>query len=193
MKISPVTFGKKIPLIKCNILDWEEKKSVPALFFEVDCKDKEDLDFIKSLKNLKKYWYYSRSIAENMEKKYSGKGEASKHFYFLKTKDNGIIGISEAEKLNDKIDLYYIETNQSGKFKYAGQSMMASLGKIILKEGKNNFNVIAPAYDAYSFYTKKCGFKPGKNGLLTMPAKKIPKLIRKTELKTHSKILDIEV
>ena len=41
--------------------------------------------------------------------------------FYLQGEDNGIIGISEAEKLNDKIDLYYIETNQSGKFKYAGK------------------------------------------------------------------------
>jgi hypothetical protein len=48
MFIYPVSFGKKIPVAKCHIIDNQKKKAVPATVYEYDCKNADDVEDLKS-------------------------------------------------------------------------------------------------------------------------------------------------
>ena len=188
-----ISFGKKIPVTTCKVKDLTTKKYVPVKMYEYDCKDIED---IKEVENLPSHFGYKKVIADEMKtkkaawEKYS-LGTGVSH-YVMQDNKGVVLGIASV-KVQDSVNgVKFIQTSQNRTHKYIGQTMLASLSKIALNDGKEKFEICFPADDAISFYTNKCGFKHGKSFYhLEMSPKDMKKFVFKTQLKTHSPIVDI--
>ena len=63
MNISPVSFGKKIPISNCKVVDKKENKLINATLYEYDCKDLGDYYDVKDLKGR---WNFKDMIAEEI-------------------------------------------------------------------------------------------------------------------------------
>lgn len=191
MKNSPVSFGKKIPLYNCQVLNKQTGKYVPATFYEYDCKDREDS---VEIKNLEKKLVFRNHIAKNMENRYEDQLKGSKKTYpsvYTIMAENSTIGLAQVDDTKSKNNLDFISTSQDGSYKYAGQTMVACIGKQSLKKNKNKLTVEIPTYQAVPFY-EKLGFTREGESLLKIGKNGILNLIKKTEQTTQSPILDIE-
>ena len=183
-----ITFTGKIPIAKCQIKDRTTKESVPATFFEYDCRDIEDSIEVK---NAKRIHSFKDSIAKYMQiktKQIKGRATPDKERFFGLTTSNGeIIGIAQTKSDAQGIHINYIETDFN-HYKHAGQNMLAMIGKFNMK-GSIEKRLIIDCYteNAYDFYTKKCDFKPYEKGRkLALGPKGIRKLIQRAQTKSGS-------
>ena len=62
-----ISFGRKIPIIKCQIQDTDTGKFEPATVYQIDCKDESD---VLEIRNLPDTWQYKLGIAKNMDRKH---------------------------------------------------------------------------------------------------------------------------
>ncbi len=191
MKIS---FGKKIPITQCKIKDIEQNKFVPATFYEVDCKDKEDILEIAHLNGI---WNFKNTIVRNMKIKHDTLGlipaNELPYFYILEIGKGLILGISQVKKEGRNISVQFIESKNDNKHKYVGQVMLASLGLNVINEKKYRLIISGPTENARAFYIDKCGFKTQYNGNLKMNSKHIHRFIRQTQKKTQAPLIDIRI
>lgn len=194
MNINPISFGKKIPITQCKIRDNSLGKFVGATFYEVDCKDMEDIDEINSLKGK---WEFRRTITKKMEDIHdrleTDKNHMNNYGFYVLQKDGGeIVGLSEVKKSFPDLRLEYIESENEGKYKYVGQTMMASLGEVARQEKLKRIYIPIPVKSAVPFYIDKCGFREQKEGYaLVMNTNKSKKLKEIAETKTHAPIIDV--
>ena len=194
MNISPVSFGKKIPITQCKIRDNNSGNFVGATFYEVDCKDMEDINEINALSGK---WEFRKTIARKMEDihdlmEIDSYRSNNLGFYVLQKDGGEIVGLSEVKKSFPDLRLEYIESENEGKYKYVGQTMMASLGEVARQEKLKRIYIPIPVDSAIPFYVDKCGFREQKNGsALIMNINKTKKLKELAETKTHAPIIDV--
>ncbi len=191
MNINPISFGKKIPVAKCKVQDKNTGKFIPATFYEYDCKD--ESDFLE-IKNLSRKWTFKKHIANNMEIKHAVEtfwGEKSNsHFYVMEDANKEILGICQVDEKNEFYNIDYIESKPYNKYKYVGQSMIASIGRKLLKNKGQVLLVRTPVDDAMDFYLN-LGFTPFGDFMFKMLRPAISKLVHETEEKTNT--LDLNV
>lgn len=199
MKTYSVSFGQKIPIANCRVRNNETGKFVPAILYEYDCKDKED---IEEIKNLAGDWKFKGVVLDGMQiKKNVQEGqtiEFPNRFYALKDLGDETIGISFLYKRTNKLSktnslaVKFIETSPDKTYKYVGQAMLACHALSAMNDGYDRFEIRFPIDAAVPFYKEKCGFKDGEDEYtLEMTAKEIKKFLKKVFFKTHSKIEDI--
>ena len=192
MSISPITFGAKIPVAKCQVYDKSQNDFVGATLYEYDCFDMSDRDEIR---NLSGKWTYKDVISEAMLTKivrnFRGEESISK-FFSLKTDDGETIGICYANENARELQINYISKKMDdANHKMIGQSMLASLADYVLNS--NNFKLVikTAVSSAYDFYEKTCGFRPvddEKLSDLVMNRSEMVKFIRRTEEKMQGEI-----
>lgn len=160
MNISPISFGKKTPIMKSNIRDVLQNKSAEVTLSEYDCKD---IDDIKEVSKKCGDWTYGGNIAKDMDKKresYLGGGEKfPTHFYVVEDKHKNIIGLCETIDIGKDTNVEFLESDREAGYKYVGQTMLLAAGKKLLDRGGENLCVAHPYIGALSFYTDKCGFE----------------------------------
>lgn len=188
-----VTFGKQIPLIRCNVQDNKTKQFVPATLYETDCKNISDYETVSKAKG---DWRFKNFILSNMRNKMLVNNipglNTSDKFYLLKTDaDNSLIGIVQTCNKKDKVCIKYIESKQDGKYKYAGQNMVASLAQNSIKGNGRILIVDAPIASAIPFYIAK-GFRFYDYGKLVLPIENAYDLIEATEEKTKTPLIDLK-
>ena len=199
MKIFSVSFGQKFPIASCKVKNNETGKFVPAILYEYDCNDPEDIREIESLSN---EWKFKNAILDgmntkkNVAEKYGLKAPSS--FYALKDSKDQIIGISYLFKRTGKVSndacltVKFIETKPNKIYKYAGQAMLASHALNALNDRYDKFEIRFPTDEATLFYKDKCGFKDGEDKYtLEMATIEIKKFLRKMFFRTHGRIKDI--
>ena len=194
MSISNISFGQKIPLMKCNIKDRKKNTNIPVIISEYDCRHRSDF---KDVLCMRDDFYYFMDIACNMQDKYidqkENTGKNNSHFYIMNSEDGKNIGICQTKDVNGDVEIEYIESVQNGEYKYAGQSMIASVCKKMLESKANKVIILAPVIDCLDFYIKKCGFKPSDENFYRLEADRnnAQRLIDSTQEKTGSPILNI--
>ena len=184
-----ISFGQRIPTAVCNVLDTKENKYVPALVCELDCRDKEDIDTISSLGDS---WIHNDTIAWNMRVKHCDiKRDKSNdsRFYTLENPNGEILGVTYVDDFEKKVEVRFIETRADHRYKYVGQTLLASLGKGILDGRQSKLIIRSAVSSAKDFYEKVCGFKEIGFSDLAMNRFDIHKFIRRTEEKTQSPIV----
>ena len=192
--MNSVSFGKKIPITQCQIKDNKRNKFVPATFYEVDCTD---MNEIKEVYQAKGDWQFKNQIAATMEDKNYAMRDSfffhqSKAFYIMQKSDGEIVGMSEVTKMGPKLVLDFIESEPKGKYKYVGQTMIASLCKVMKQENRQKIYIPVPVKSAKDFYKKVCGFKDTEMGsALLLKGNRVKKLQKNVETKTHSPILEV--
>ncbi len=197
MNISPISFGKKIPIMQCNVRDVWQNKSAQVTISEYDCKDYDD---VKEVLKHCAYWTYGQNIASDMESKRERYWESGEkyptHFYVMQDKHNEIIGLCETIDIGNDTNVEFIESNSRLGYKYIGQTMLAVVGKRLLERGGENLCVAHPYIGAICFYTDKCGFNgvyDDKNFFsLFMKNHQVKDFIERVQRKTNSQILDIK-
>lgn len=187
-----ISFGAKIPIAKCQIQNTITKNFESALIYEIDCKDRSDINtFVMP----EEEWNYAKCIQGNladsmmMEAIYNVPRKSS--FYILQNKDGETLGISEVEKSADNnYNLAYLDTKKDKQYKYVGQTLLSTVTREAYKKGTKKFTVFGAALSALDFYTETCGFK--KNGPYTpiIERDEIPDFVRQTEKRTQAKIID---
>ena len=191
-----VSFGKNIPIARCQIKDLKQEKFIPATLYELDCSDKNDITEVESVFGT---WNFRNTILKEMHNKYNAKQKGSKRFqdsaFFVMKNNNGeIVGITQTSQSRKNINIELIESENEGKYKYVGQTMLAALTKAMKHIKADTLLVRLYMPQAYEFYTRKCGFKPyGYSWALYMDKPEMEKLQKKTEYKTHSQIIDLKV
>ncbi len=193
MNISPISFGKKIPITRCQIQDTNTDKFEPAIVSRIDCTDESD---ILEIKNLPDTWQYKLGIAKNMERKHhlikNFGQENDSTFYVIQDKDNQIIGLSEISETDDKVyDLTFLESNASAKKKYIGQALLAAVAEDVLRKNGTEFTIYDAVDSAYDFYKDVCGFEDILGFYLKMDRKQMNQFIEQTEDRTQGLLVDL--
>ncbi len=191
MTINSISFGRQIPLIKCHIKDKEQNKFVPATFYELDCSDEQDIETIQDMPGR---WGFRNSILctmrDIMELPESQRKYKNYSFYILKKDDGQIVGLSEVSKEGKDKVLQYIESSNRDKYKYIGQTMLASIADIAKQEKCERVYIPNALKEAYDFYVK-CGFKPCGEQTLSLPSRKAKKLKKIAEANTSAPIINL--
>ena len=190
-----ISFKAKIPISECQIYDREKKQFTNATLWEYDCKDYSD---IKHFKMNFRRWTYMEGFISGMRNKYRdfcqgllNKESEQDRFYSLELPNNYIVGFCETTDNNEKINIHYLETQRDRRYKYAGQSILASLAKKMI----NSFNdpimtIDHPANSARNFYINKCGFQPYGEKALHMYKYNMSDFVKTFEERTQSPIID---
>ncbi len=160
MNINPISFGKKIPLARCKVLDNQKQEFVDATFFEYDCKDHKDSLEISYLDGR---WAFRETIATGMERKFRrylrGKVQEPYKYYGLQTTDGKILGLCNTADYTTHTNIEYVTRDLSKDYKYIGQMMLAQIAKQTLVENKKQLIIKNPLDYCQDFYEKGCGFE----------------------------------
>lgn len=194
MNIPQISFGQKIPRYTCQIYNTETGKTVPATVYEYNCKDESDYEEVK---RLNRRWIFKENIAHGMEIKYNlqtyfnSKGTDS---FFALQKGNELLGLTQIATLNGTSNVDYITTKPNNPYKYVGQTLLACVGKQILKQNGYEMTVNTAIDSAVPFY-QRIGFK--KYGefpldVYKMNQDEIKTFIDVTELTTEAPIIDVK-
>lgn len=189
MNISSISFGRKIPRYTCQILDKTTDKYVPATIYEYNCKDESD---IEEIKKLDRKWIFKDNIVHGMNVKHSVQTyfkEKSNDSFFSIQVGKDIVGLAQICTLNGISNIDYITTKPRSEYKYVGQTLIAGIGKHMLKKDGYQMTVNTAVDDAIPFY-KKIGFHESGDYLFRMNRNDIETLIEITEFQTEAPILD---
>ena len=184
MKIPNISFGKKIPLAKCQIQNKTTGEYTPATFYEVDCKDEEDY---KEIKRLSVNWKYKYHIEDNMETKHLSP-KSNLFFYQIRGNNDKLLAMSQVEESNGIYDVNYISREPNCKYRYVGQTMLACIGREVNRKKGDRLVITRTTSDARPFYTDICGFEELGTFMLKMNNSQIAQFINQTEEKTKSPI-----
>lgn len=189
-----ISFGKQIPYIKCNVQERLSKKFEPATFYELDCKNISDYETVRKAKgNWKFMHYFLPNIRNKMLINNIPGINTSDNFYILKTdSDDKLIGIVQTKNKDNNISIKFIESQSEGKYKYAGQNMVASLAKKLIKDDGKAIFVDAPLTSALPFYIGQCGFQIHDYGKLILPIQKAGNFIKQLEEDTETRLIDLQ-
>lgn len=198
MRVSAVSFGKKIPIMQCQIKDIKQNKFVSAKLSKYDCKDYDDIiDVSRSCSR----WCFIRNITKNMQTKYEKQKyklpeKFPSDFYILENEEGKAIGLCETESSKASTNIEYIISNHNNNYKYIGQALIAMVGKAVLDRNAFRLYVANPAPSACGFYTNKCGFTRLDERSIFSPLllekDGIEKHIKIFQYRTKSEILDIK-
>lgn len=192
-----VSFGRKIPVVKCTVVDKAKNKPVSATIYCYDCADKQDYKEIQALPDV---FYYKQEFTDGMRQKYYNSvfGEEDENqFYSLETKDGNILGIAKIHFMSmlnkgKNIILDLLQSNTGSNYKYVGQSLLAGLCSKADEENlTDSIIVLYPAESAVDFYSEKCGFEKAFGEALILQEKKFSGFIESTRKKTGGKIENI--
>lgn len=162
-----IAFTSKIPIYQNRVYDKQKQSFVNSILYELDGKNIADIYYI--LNQSGNWTGYKYAIAMDLYDKYSNNqtNNNSLRVYALETGDE-TIGLAEIVTKNNTHDIQFLDCNPEKKYKYTGQTLIASIIKSILKKPNQIFKVSAPAYGARKFYIDKCGFKPALNSSLSL-------------------------
>lgn len=196
IKISNISFARKIPVASCQIKERETDNFKKATIYEYDCKDLSD---IKDLENLALTfdWEYAFEIMGHAYSKYyqTQKGDKVGQVFSMEDEAGNIVGLCDTDR-GEKTQIVYLEAHDRDKYCYIGQNFIAMLSKRALNHTKQSLTICDIQESAMDFYKKTCGFKNFiKNDRITnveVPRHELPQFIRQTE-KRCGKIIDYKL
>ena len=202
--ISNISFGQRFPLSTYRIYSSRNDAFEDATLYKLDCKNPSDFDDVESTINMGLYtkqicslmhvqrmFYLSKSkLPGDIWSEYFNEKEDKPacSFYVTKNQEGYTIGVCQTALNGNGEIIEHIETNYDKYYKYVGQGLIASLGKIMLKGNDQELAVYGPKDTAIKFYTDKCGFEYVSSNLLTMNRTQMEELVNNYENKVGSKI-----
>ena len=191
MNLTPVSFGKKIPISQCCIKDNSTQSFIPATFVELEG----DLSDLRAVSEAKGIWEYKYPIIHCMYDKISKSAKLPRKsnvsFYALVKGAGDIVGLMQVEKIINALNIDLIEAERSNKYKYVGKNMIAGLGNVLKRMPEYKIEVALPLDNALPFY-KSCGFKNTNNKFpLVIDEKEIKNLQNQLEQTTQSPFIDL--
>ena len=187
-----ISFGKKIPITTCNIYNKEAQQYERATLYEIDCNDEADIDYLLRPDGM---WEFKESIAYDAKNKYLDikycmcPNDIMNRYYSLGTKNGKVACLCETQSVYGNTNIRYIESNPDKHYKFAGQTMLASIAKLIYSTSQC-LEINIPTAWARPFYSKVCGFKEDLTGFgYELRQKDMKKFISRTEQRTKGEIL----
>ncbi len=185
-----ISFGKKIPLMQCQIVNSKTNEFVPATIFEYDCNDKKDADDINGIGG---YWFFKNEIFFNAQDKIQfPKKFQNIRIFALENKQGRTLGLMQFNETGNQCDINLLEKRFLDKHKYIGSVLLAAAAKETLKSKANKLTVSAPVPEARDFYIKGCGFKTTQTKALELEQSDINRFIKETEEKTQFPIINLQ-
>lgn len=198
MNTHPVSFGKKTPIVKCNIVNRKTEETSPATICMYDCEDRSDE---REIRNLPKYFYYKDEFADNIKKEYLKKiiepeKKQKNYFFCLQDDKQNILGIAQthfmkAPTQGNMLIVDLLQSNPKSKYKYVGQSLLSGLCARIKDGIASKMLVLYPADTAVNFYKNKCGFSSAYGDTLILPQEDFNQFIETTERKVGGRFENI--
>ncbi len=197
-----ISFGAKIPITKCKIQNRETGKTENATVYEYTCTDKSDVDKIDRIVS-KEDWEFGTDIADDawwknhtIENKDSRYGYVNDyHIYSIENNRRKTIGICETKE-TDYVNVELFETLQNKKYKFVGQSFLASLAQKASNSAKCLI-IENAAIKALGFYRDACGFtkefEEDDEISFVVDASQLQQFIQQTEQRTEGKIVCLNV
>lgn len=184
-----ITFGRKIPIMQCQVQNIKTKNFVPATVYEYDCEDKHDADNIDKISG---YWIFKPQIFFQAQDKhcFPQKYKNTK-IYSLETNAGETLGMMVLDKEDNNNNVDVLETKFLSGHKYVGKSLLAAAAQETLKGEYKKLTITYPIPEVRDFYIDSCGFHETSGRPLEMDKKELPALIKQTEAKTQTKIIDL--
>lgn len=197
-----ISFGAKIPITKCKIQNRETGKTENATVYEYTCTDKSDVDKIDRIVS-KEDWEFGTDIAddawwknhtiENKDSRYGYMNDY--HIYSIENNRRKTIGICETKE-TDYVNVELFETLQNKKYKFVGQTFLASLAQKASNCAKSLI-IDNAAIKALGFYRNTCGFtkelKEDDGISFVVDTSQLQQFIQQTEQRTDGKIVCLNV
>lgn len=189
-----LSFRAKHPISHPYVFDKEQQKFVETTLYEIDCKDKKDISYIKKQPG---NWGYLRdefiesAKCKNLVLKMDGKSNNT--FYSLENSKGNSIGFMEIRDGYKRRNLFLFVCNPDKKYKFVGQVMLSEAAKEILGKKHYVFTVDDPTDEGRNFYINNCGFKKqykGSHGL-KLTQNGIKKFIDDVKKRTQMSEIDI--
>lgn len=197
-----ISFGAKIPIAKCKIQNKETGQFENATVFEYTCTDKADVDKIKRI-IAKQDWQFGFDIFNDARwKNYAIEKDLkdcvnNTHFYSLENNRRKTIGLCETQE-NDSVVVDLFETKTKRKYRFVGQTMLATLANKVINSPASPFLVIQNALPkSLDFYKKACGFtqeiKEGDDIYFVIDKPQLQQFVKQTEQRTGGEIISLNV
>ena len=197
--LNNISFGAKIPIATCGIINKSTGESEAATIYEYDCKDFSDVETIEKIAD-ESPWEYAHCILLSANNKFNNIKKnkyTCENIYALENKDGKTLNLCCTNEGLDETTVNFIETKQKSGYKYCGQNMMATIAQKALNEFKNFIIIHRARQGAWKFYIRNCGFSP--TGIqynsseidMIMSSKRFEELVKKTEEKTGKSIIII--
>ena len=187
-----ISFKAKIPISTCNIYNKSTNKFERATIYEIDCKDEEDLSYLSNPDGM---WEFKTSITYDARSKYYESllhlnQDSQDKYYSLEAQDGTIACMCETQPFFKDTNIKYIESNPNKRYKYAGQTMLASIAKKII-DTSQNLTIHIPSFEARDFYSKVCAFNEDTTGFgYELSQKDMKNFIQRTEKRTCGEIIN---
>lgn len=197
-----ISFGAKIPITKCKIQNRETGKTESATVYEYTCTDESDVKKINRIVSSEDWefgtdiaydaWWKNHTI-ENKDNRYEYLYDY--HIYSIENNRRKTIGICETKE-SDDINVELFETLQNKKYKFVGQTFLASLAKKA-NDCEKCLIIDNAAKKALDFYRKTCGFtkeiKEDEGISFIVDTSQLPQFIQQTEQRTNGEIVCLNV
>ena len=200
-KIMQISFGKKIPIAKCNIINKKTKKPENATIFEYECNSRSDLERLSMLAEDKK-WEYGYCIWSNGYNKNHSPNSiyGQVGVYSIEDSKGRTVCICDTVEDEKEIIVKHIESRKNSPYKYAGQNMLAMLAKKVITTNREDLFINDGQPDAQDFYKVKCRFDivgsnpKDEDGIdFEMKREDIPHFLSRIEEKTKGKIISLQI
>ncbi len=189
-----ISFKAKIPLSNCNLLNMKTQQFEKATIYEINCRDKDDVDYINSAQGS---WKYKSLITRDAQNKLynfynprlsrkNKKESQVNRFYSIEDKNGNIRGLLETDLFEKDINIKFIESSPEKDYKFAAQNLLANIAKQAL-DLRRNVIVSMSHPSADKFYSEVCNFqKVGCHSTYILPFKYTKIFIRIVEKRTEA-------
>ena len=185
-----ISFGKKIPIASCQIINKVTKQQQTAIINEHDCKDISDYKYFA---NLTGEWNFKDEVAlKAWNKQNFPLTNIGTKIYSIETQNGRTIGLMETCELGKICTVEHLESHKRGLYGYTGTNLLAFLSQEKLKENARLIVITNPTKNARKFYKEHCYFKECPLIALELDRCGMKKLIQKAQSKTQSPIIDME-
>lgn len=185
-----ISFGKKIPIMQCQVQNNRTKMFVPSTVYEYDCTSKKDAYDIDEIEG---YWIFKPQIFHQAKDKCSQPIKYQNlKIYSLETNKGETLGMMVTDKDGENTDVDVLETKYMSGHKYVATSLLSAAAQETLKKGHKKLTVKQPIPDVRNFYISGCGFNETNGRTLEIKNEELKNLIERTESKTHTKLIDLK-
>ncbi|MBQ4646317.1 MAG: hypothetical protein IJB79_03110 [Candidatus Gastranaerophilales bacterium] len=166
LNIQNVSFSALIPKEKTALQNKKTGEFEPAIFCEVDCKDKNDYQIFTPLKESWEYGLCLELTSNWKYGNYANKIPDPRGHYILQKESGEILAICRTTEADGTIRIDYLESKPQTVYRFAGQMMLSRIAKEGIKKGYKKLTIPYPVEGTERFYKNACGFKEQNDGYI---------------------------
>lgn len=190
-KVQTTNFQKKL-IATANVL--KNEKPYPCKIYQLE--KGIDSDYFTRQGQVWKKAKYLEPVEAELKSDFFNLYTGDSEVYVIETPKGRCLGYCHQDNLSERNDVITLEVhprykheNQDRKIKYIGETLLAFLVKLSMKESKMSLEIDHASQGSKRFYTENCGFDSKNNAdSLQLNRKKYITLIKQNEKHTKGKI-----